>query len=1041
MSRKVLGLDVGPTSIGWALLNEDDHRILDCGVRIFPEGVDRDQQGGEKSKSQTRRTARGMRRQIARRVRRKAQLGKMLAQAGLLPSEPTALAKLVQSDPYKLRRRALDEKLEPFELGRIFMHLAQRRGFLSNRKTDAARDADAKGMLAEISNLAAAIEQSGSRTLGEYFANLAQRFDHLTSADLDRIRGRHTRREMIEHEFDAIWQAQRRYYPELLTGALRYGARGKQTFPKRPDLPSRNRDLIARYGIHGLIFFQRKMNPPRSIVGRCELEPKQKRCPRADRSAQEFRMRQEINNLRLLDRTTGIERALKQDERDSLYEYLSAAKERTFDQIRKRLRFGESVRFNLERGERDKLKGNETDAILSSSKALGKRWKQLSEETKNRIVDVLIHEDQEHEARQRLVSECGLTLDGAECALRVHLPDAHMSFSRVAIERILPHLRRGLMLMADDETNSALHAAGYLRPDQRAVGQRDSLPPAPDLPNPIVRQALVEVRRVVNALIREYGKPDEIHIELAREAKKSFDERRRLRIDNAQRRRQREAAGNEIEQYRAEIAPTPRTIDKFLLWKEQSEFCVYCGQKISQAQLFNGDADVDHILPRWRSLDNSFANKVVCHRTCNHAKGDQTPRQWLEESDPARYKLVLKVISKLPYNKQLKFQQRDIVLIDFVQRQLRDTAYISRCVMQYVACLGKKIICSRGQMTAELRHRWGLNKILDTEGSGLKNRANHRHHAIDAIVIALTNEKRLHALATARGKDVAEPDIFRTAAERAVQQIRISHRAQGRLSGALHEATLYGATQKCGPDGHKPLGSDRGWAKNWVEDNATFVRRKFVTELVNTKHLEKVRDPAIRNLLREHLRERGIDPDQPGKIPGEAFKGANTPRMPSGVAIKRVRMLEESATFCQVSTRRPYHFVKPGNNHHILYRAVVRSGSVTWNAEVVTMWDAALRAKNGLALIDRSDGPDGLFVMALSIGEMFEINAAGGERLLCVVRKIDQRSKRLFYKLHDDAREAADINADNLYLTPKNLLEREARKVTVDPIGRVRSAR
>ena len=161
MSNCVLGLDVGPNSVGWALVDEGKKSIMGAGVRVFPEGVDRDQQGGEKSKSQTRRDARGMRRQVARRSRRKRQLHDLLVQAHLLPSDKDQLPAVLAPNPYELRSRALDVKLEPYEIGRVLLHLNQRRGFLSNRKTDPGRDKETQGMLAEINQLAQAVASAG----------------------------------------------------------------------------------------------------------------------------------------------------------------------------------------------------------------------------------------------------------------------------------------------------------------------------------------------------------------------------------------------------------------------------------------------------------------------------------------------------------------------------------------------------------------------------------------------------------------------------------------------------------------------------------------------------------------------------------------------------------------------------------------------------------------------------------------------------------------------------------------------------------------
>ncbi|MCL4211289.1 MAG: hypothetical protein KJZ68_11565, partial [Phycisphaerales bacterium] len=202
MSTMTLGLDLGPTSIGWALVDEEEGRIVATGVRVFPEGVDRDQQGAEHPKNEQRRIARGMRRQIARRARRKKALRAALVEAGLYPAEPAEQGRLDALDPYVLRRRALTEALVPFEFGRILIHLNQRRGFLSNRREDRKRRKETSELLNEISSLAASIEEAGHETLGQHFASIR------AGNPRERVRGHHTRRDMYEREFDLLWDRQ-----------------------------------------------------------------------------------------------------------------------------------------------------------------------------------------------------------------------------------------------------------------------------------------------------------------------------------------------------------------------------------------------------------------------------------------------------------------------------------------------------------------------------------------------------------------------------------------------------------------------------------------------------------------------------------------------------------------------------------------------------------------------------------------------------------------------------------------------------------------
>ncbi|MDZ4821195.1 MAG: type II CRISPR RNA-guided endonuclease Cas9 [Planctomycetota bacterium] len=620
MAGAALGLDLGANSIGWALVDEASQQIIASGVRIFPEGVDNFDTGKETSKSESRRTARGMRRQIARRARRKRRLREGLTAVGLLPTEPIALQKLLDLDPYMLRQRALHEKLSPHEIGRLLLHLNQRRGFLSNRKSDRERKKETQGMLAEINELAGAVKDAECRTVGEYFAKSLAENQH------QRVRGKHTRRDMFEEEFETVWQAQRQYHPELLTDKLKYGSLGKVSAVRDPVACSSKRSLIEQFGVYGLIFFQRPMYWPRSVVGQCELEPKRKRCPRADRLAQRFRLLQEVNNLRFIDPATGDEHQLTAEQRTLLIDKLAKTKEMSFDQIRKALGFIDSIPFNLEAGSRSKLLGMLTDATLADKKLFGPAWHKRAESEKTAIARALIHGD-EAEIRQQAKASWGVDDEVVERLLDVDLQAGYARHSIAALERLLPHMERGLLYMTGDGTPSALSEAGYLRPDQRQRNVLELLPEPPDIANPVVRQALYELRKVVNAIIKKYGKPTAIHLELARNATVSSEERRKMSKRMRDREAERDYAADEVRALGYKV--TRDAIDRLLLWKEQGEVCMYSPDSlpISQIQLFSGEVHIDHILPYSRCLDDSFANKVVCFVRPNADKLNQTPYQ------------------------------------------------------------------------------------------------------------------------------------------------------------------------------------------------------------------------------------------------------------------------------------------------------------------------------------------------------------------------------------------------------------------------------
>jgi len=653
MADLTLALDIGANSIGWALVDEQGEQIIEAGVRVFPAGVERSAAGAETSKNATRREARAARRVTARRARRRKQLRKLLSENGLLPAkgierrnDSDHLAQLWAKDPYALRARAVHEQLELFEIGRVLVHLNQRRGFLSNRKTD--RDPESRkeneGLLAEIEGLEKELK---GRTLGEFLAELRgsdpKKFHRV------KLRGRHTHRHMYQQELRRIWDTQRQFYPEILTDEL-------------------------REKIEGIIFFQRDIHPPGpSLIGHCELEPRLPRAARADRRYQRFRMYQQVNNLRVTEGNRP-ERPLSDEERTELIRYLSGSKDRKFDDIRKHkplFEIPDQVRFNLERGDRKRLQGMASDAAMASRKVFGKKWHALAEDVKDHIVAAMIDADEQH--LRELLDRADLDPDLADWLLdTVHFEQGYGSYSIHAIKRLLPFVEQGLPLTSREPSQPcALREAGYLMPWEQAIDHEMLLPKPPRITNPLVQQALHEVRKVVNGVLREFvyrpgHRLANIRIELARDVRGTAEQRRvqtkRMRYQEFRRRE----AAEKLDELR--VKPTRSSVNRYLLWSEQDGVCPYSGQVIGLEMLFSGEVDVDHILPKKRSLDDSMMNKVVCLKSENsqgvnpRAKGNRTPHEWLADRDPEKFEKVMQRARKLPYPKYQRFLRESVDL-------------------------------------------------------------------------------------------------------------------------------------------------------------------------------------------------------------------------------------------------------------------------------------------------------------------------------------------------------------------------------------------
>lgn len=1021
MAELTLGLDIGANSLGWALVDEAASRIHAAGVRVFPEGVDRETSGAEVSKNAQRRMARAMRRQIARRARRKFRLRRELVAAGMLPRvalQPAHAHERIawendqfrQSDPYTLRARAITgEKLTLFEVGRVLRHLNQRRGFLSNRKTDRGKKKETSELLQEISDLAAAM---GERTLGTYL-------NELRGADpahyhLTRLRGKHTRRDMFEQEFATIWESQQKNHPQVLTDEL-------------------------RAKLHRTIFFQRPLRAPSpGLIGRCELVSRLPRCARADRRAQRFRLFQEVNNLRVIDMSARIERPLTAAEREKLVKYLRGAKERTFDQIRKHLfEQYENVTFNLERGGRTKLDGMPTDAAMAHKKMLHKAWEPLSEELKDRIVAAIIDDDLErlHSA----LADARLDPERAADLLEnLDLPEGYSSYSLHAIKRLLPHIEKGLPLTSrDHQTPCALREAGFLMPWEHAASRSAFLGDPPAVTNPLVRQALHEVRKVVNAILRELVyKPGhtlkEIRLELAREVRGTAQQRAERTREMRTRESRREDAVDRIRELGHK--PTREAIDRYLLWKEQHEVCIYSGRTISLVQLFGGEIDIDHILPYSKSLDNSLMNKVVGFRSENAAKGNRTPYEWIGETAPDRYEQLLQRARVLPYQKLRRCYQKAVELDDFFARQFVDTTYITTQVFDYVRCLGAHVLCPKGQHTAELRRLWGFDTILrDLQDSpawraalelppGEKNRLDHRHHAVDALVIALTSRSRLQQLAKVRrfdGLPDKELDGFkpwpaiRENAGEIVKAINVSHRPRRKVAGALHEETIYGPTQTPGE----------------------LVVRKELAALTCAL-VPDIRDPVVREKVIQRLNQYGIDPGRgKDKIPAEVWKEPLWMNEEKRIPIRRVRLVRREKSIRSIRGGTAY--VKPGSLHHAcIFEIREPSGKTRRDAVYVSMLEAIDRVRLRVPVVQprHPDFPNAEFLMCVSTGDTLIAEFDGREQIV-IVSTLVSTQKRIHIVDANDARPSA--RKKNEGKTPSSL---KGRKVTIDPIGQVRWA-
>ncbi|MGH6869592.1 MAG: type II CRISPR RNA-guided endonuclease Cas9, partial [Methylocella sp.] len=382
--------DIGTNSIGWWAVTLDaagkPNGSLTAGVRIFGDG--RNPKDGA-SLAVQRRIPRGMRRRRDRYLRRRTDLMEELVALRLMPSDEAERQALAALDPYELRAKVLDGKLSPHELGRVLFHLNQRRGFKSNRKTDKAED---NKLTARIDELRRRIQASGARTLGEFL--------HRRRLKGKMVRARpeagfYPDRALYKDEFDAICKAQEPHQ------ALRSDQWGS---------------------LKDIIFYQRPLKPV--CPGRCLLEDGERRAHRALPCAQEFRMVQEANNLRVLVPGEAA-KDLTREQRDKILAALRTRKDLKVEDVVKLLKLPSGAQVNLLDEHRKTLKGDETAARLSHKALFGKAWNGFSFARRTAIVRKLIETEQPDEIDRIAQAEWGLDAAVAKKLATQALPEGY----------------------------------------------------------------------------------------------------------------------------------------------------------------------------------------------------------------------------------------------------------------------------------------------------------------------------------------------------------------------------------------------------------------------------------------------------------------------------------------------------------------------------------------------------------------------------------------------------------------------------------------
>mgnify|MGYP000850086876 CR=1 FL=1 len=668
--------------------------------------------------------------------------------------------------------------------------------------------------------------------------------------------------------------------------------------------------------------------------------------------------------------------------------------------------------------------------------------------------------------------------------------------------KLLPQLQQGLGY------SEACTAVGYRHsnsPTSEEIAERTLLEKIPllqrnELRQPLVEKILNQMINLVNALKAEYG-VDEVRVELARELKMSREERERMTRQNDKRKKANDKVAERIRQ--RGLYPTKPRIQKYMLWEEAGRQCLYCGQSIEEEQCLNGDdMEVEHIIPKSVLYDDSYGNKTCACHECNQTKGNRTALEYIRaEGREAEYMKRINDLlkeKKISYSKhqRLRWLKEDIPS-DFLERQLRLTQYISRQAMAILQQGIRRVSASEGGVTARLRSLWGYGKILHTlnldrydsmgetervsrEGetteklhiTNWSKRMDHRHHAIDALVVACTRQsyiQRLNRLSSEFGREDKKKEDQEAQEQQATETGRLSnlerwltqrpHFSVRTVSDKVAEILIsYRPGQRVvtrGRNIYRKKTAD-GREVSCVQRGVLVPRGELMEASLYGKIISQGRERIVKRYPLHDLKGEVVDPclrelittynqelksrEKGAPIPPLCLDKDKKQEVRSVRCYAKTLSLDKAIPMCFDEKGEPTAFVKSASNHHL---ALYRTPKGRLVESIVTFWDAVDRARYGIPLVithsrevmeqvlQRGDIPesvlrslppsDWVFVESLQLNEMVIIGLSDEElqRALEVqdYRKLSEHLYRVqklsagkyFIRYHLDT----DVDEDN----------------------------
>ncbi|SFV86453.1 CRISPR-associated protein, Csn1 family [hydrothermal vent metagenome] len=686
---KILGIDLGIASVGWALVDDKDNKIIDSGVRIFTQSTNKD----GKTLASIRRGFRGTRRVLSRKKQRLNQLQKLFIDNSLLSKSEFKhlFSSKNRTDVWQLRAKGLEQPLNNEEWARVLYHIAKRRAYQSNRKSENSGDDDKKKVLSAININQKKTDQGGYQTIGEMIYSETK---HPGDGRIRRNKKDNytwsISRDMLRQEVGILFKKQVAFGNQFAGDDL------KQNYKE-------------------IVFTQRPVQFKADLVGKCIFETDEYRGAKHCFSTEKSVLLQKINNTDLINEETGeIRRLFECVNIDSIFDIFYTVKEVKYTALRKQLKISNNFKFkqldyqqNFEYKTNIKAKVSDfyksEDWLTSEQKTIlekqvlddkrenFKRYKyssirsilSLPESQKfngvkyntkveattifgklvgyhsikneldsevfsllfanknkfNKIAEIITYQKDDKSATKDLEDMVFNNLKLDKIITNKAIQDLlNISFSGFnslsikALDNILPYQEQGLKYhnaIKEVYEHHSHFKANNLQQYLRPLNEKENY----QITNPTVKRTFSQFRKVLNAVIRKYGSFDAMHIEMARELKNSKKMKFEIQTGQKEYKQEKEAIQIKFLENFGDKG-SGRDLLKLRLYEQQHGKCIYSANELKINRLLeDGYVEIDHILPWSRTFDNSLNNKALCLSKENQNKSSQTPFEYLANSD------------------------------------------------------------------------------------------------------------------------------------------------------------------------------------------------------------------------------------------------------------------------------------------------------------------------------------------------------------------------------------------------------------------------